>query len=89
MSLTDDNNLDAYKAIGEEGGTDALALVATCMEQNARHLDHIETGLRASIEADRDRWKRRAIDAEAQLAAIERRMMGLLFAPPQPQDFDE
>ena len=30
-----DTNLDAYKAIGEEGGTDALALVATIMEANA------------------------------------------------------
>lgn len=44
---------------------------------------------RCKAEADRDRWKERALNAEAQLRAIERRALSMIFAPPHPSDFDE
>lgn len=83
-----DSTLDDYKAIGEQGGTKGLALVANLMDQSARQTADIMESVQRTTERQRDEAIERAERAEAQLEAIERRIMAMLFNPPTEADFE-
>lgn len=72
---------EALLAVGDEGGPEAVALVATLMNQNARHLEATFESLFESEKAAHDRTKARLEKLQAHLEAIESRIYGLL-APP-------
>lgn len=75
---------EAVTAIGQKAGPEATGLLVALMEQDRRHIDWVDEQIRGGLEAERDRWKARALDAERHLAVIEARIMGLLSEP----DFD-
>jgi hypothetical protein len=87
--MDDMSNHDAYAAIGEEGGPEALALVATVMEHNARERDSLMASLyEGEVEAHK-KTKARLAFANKQLALIESRLLGLMYDPPRPGEMGE
>jgi hypothetical protein len=82
MSGIDHETTETMRAIGEEGGLEALAMVGAVLESNRRHADWLANTIQGGLEVDVERWKRRALRAESQLAAIRIRFEGLLYDPP-------
>lgn len=87
MSLFEEDNHSALTAIGDQGGIEALALVGTFMQANAEADAKLMRSLYEGLEADRDRWKNRALAAEGQLAAVESRFMAMIFDPPSEHEW--
>jgi hypothetical protein len=87
--MADESNRDAYMAIGEEGGPEALALVATVMEHNARERDSLMASLyEGEVEAHK-LTKARLAAANRRIALIESRLLGLIYDPPTPGELGE
>jgi hypothetical protein len=71
--------LDEFKEIAKVGDSDTLAMVASVMDANAREQEWLANTIQAGLERERDKWKERALDAEAQLRKIEMRVMDLIY----------
>lgn len=69
------------REIAEQGGPEAVGLVAALMDQSARERESIERSVLASTERQRDAWRERAIAAEEHLATIRERLLALLDPP--------
>lgn len=69
------------REIAEQGGPEAVGLVAALMDQSARERESVERSLFASIERERDEWRERALDAEHHLRTIRGRFLALLDPP--------
>lgn len=88
MSQFDDTR-EAVATIGREGGPEATGLLVALMDWNARERAGVLAMVLESTEADRDRWKARALDAERHLRAIEGRVWSLLREPDPRWDPDD
>jgi hypothetical protein len=81
-----DSTLDDYKAIGQEGGTEALALVANLMAQSAASNDATMNSLYEGERAAHERTKRRLVVAEERLAQAQDRLARLFDYDPNYWD---
>ena len=70
------STLDDYKAIGQESSS-ALALVAHLMQRSAEETDRVQDAILASVEQERDEWKKRAQSAERCLFLAQQRLLAL------------
>lgn len=77
-------NGEAMQRIGEES-LEAAGLVFGLLDHSARQRETLEQQLYEGMEADRDRWKKRALDAERRLGRAAERLVDLLF----PDDYPE
>jgi hypothetical protein len=75
-------DIENFQSIGEEGGTDALALVSDLMTQSARHDASILQGLYEAEKRDRIAAERRAEIAEERLAQAQVRFADLFRYDP-------
>lgn len=73
---------EAMAQIAAEGGAQAIELVTTLMEYNARIDFDMMTKLYEGMEADRDRWMARALEAENQLDLVQYRFNRLFGRSP-------
>lgn len=69
----------AASQIAEIGGPSAVGVLVTVMEANARHVESVERMVREGQERDLERWKSRALKAEAELDAVRARVWALIF----------
>ena len=84
MSQFDDTR-EAVTTIAEKAGPEATGLLVACMQSSARHLEWVDEQIRGGLEADRDRWRVRALEAERHLAWVQTNVLGLI-APPTDWD---
>ena len=69
---------DMLAVVAEEGGTESLTLIGNILEGNRREAEWLANTIQASLEAERDDWKARALEAEARIRRIEDRWFDLL-----------
>lgn len=67
---------EAVTKVAEES-PEASGLLAALMATNADHLASLQTSLYEGMEADRDRWRERAIEAETRLLRAQDRILEL------------
>lgn len=75
-------NHEAMLTIGEEGGVESLALVASLMEQNARHSDALMASLYEGEREAHNQTKDRLDKALGDLDRIRFNVNCLLFGDP-------
>ena len=86
--MPDDSNRDAYQQIGEEGGVEALSLVAHIMESSARSTQDLMNSLYEGEVEAHNATKERLATVSAQMFAVEQRLKRLLFDPPGENPLD-
>lgn len=86
MSDDGTSNQEVFRAIGDEGGPEALALVASIMESNARASDKLLASLYEGERTAHTQTKQRLHEAETQLAVIHKRFTAMLFDPPSDDE---
>lgn len=83
--LSDDearSTLDDYKQLGDEMGTDALAMVADYMQRSAASTNRMQASLYEGEVAAHAETKALLRDSERQLFLVRQRLTNLVFAPP-------
>lgn len=62
-----------------DGNVPATSLMLSILDSNARASEAVSNRLQESLEADRDRWRDRALVAEELVDAMERNMLAMLY----------
>lgn len=70
---------DAMAAVAAEGGPQSAGLLADLMDRNARDIQWAQDRVNEGLERQRDEWRDRALDAEAELEAVRALFEAMLY----------